>query len=43
MRRRDAGYELIAGHRRFEAAKVLGWRKIAAIVRDETDDSRPTS
>jgi ParB family chromosome partitioning protein len=31
-------YELIAGHRRFEAAKQLGWTAIAAAVRDETDD-----
>jgi ParB/RepB/Spo0J family partition protein len=38
VRRRGAGYELIAGHRRFEAAKVLGWTEIAAVVRDETDD-----
>jgi ParB family chromosome partitioning protein len=38
VRRRDAGYELIAGHRRFEAARVLGWTEIAAVVRDETDD-----
>ena len=30
-------YELVAGHRRFEAARTLGWREIAAVVRDETD------
>ena len=38
VRRRGDGYELIAGHRRFQAAKVLGWTEIAAVVRDETDD-----
>jgi ParB family transcriptional regulator, chromosome partitioning protein len=38
VRRRGAGYEVIAGHRRLEAARVLGWNEIAAVVRDETDD-----
>jgi ParB family chromosome partitioning protein len=38
VRRRGSGYELIAGHRRFEAAKLAGWTTIAAVVRDETDD-----
>ncbi|MDQ6674548.1 MAG: ParB/RepB/Spo0J family partition protein [Chloroflexota bacterium] len=38
VRRRGAGYELIAGHRRYEAAKRLGWSEIAAMVRDETDE-----
>jgi ParB/RepB/Spo0J family partition protein len=38
VRRRGAGYELIAGRRRYAAAKVLGWTEIAAVVRDETDE-----
>jgi ParB family chromosome partitioning protein len=38
VRRRGTQYELIAGHRRFEAAKLAGWTEIAAVVRDETDD-----
>ena len=38
VRQRAEGYELIAGHRRYSAAKVLGWTEIAAVVRDETDE-----
>jgi ParB family chromosome partitioning protein len=38
VRRRGSGYELIAGHRRYEAARRLGWSEIAAVVRDETDE-----
>lgn len=38
VRRQVGGYELIAGHRRLEAAKKLGWAEIAAVVRNETDD-----
>jgi ParB family chromosome partitioning protein len=38
VRRRGGGYELIAGHRRLQAAKVLGWTSIPAAVREETDD-----
>jgi ParB/RepB/Spo0J family partition protein len=38
VRRRDGGYQLLAGHRRLKAARQLGWTKIAAVVRDETDE-----
>jgi len=38
VRRHGAGYELIAGHRRYQAAHHLGWTAIAAVVRDETDE-----
>ena len=39
----NATLALTAGHRRLEAAKLIGWREIAAVVRDETDANRPTS
>jgi ParB family chromosome partitioning protein len=32
------GYELMAGHRRVEAARQLGWATIPALVRPETAD-----
>lgn len=38
VRRRGDRYELIAGHRRYAAARLLGWTEIAAVVRDETDE-----
>jgi ParB family chromosome partitioning protein len=37
VRHVDGGYELIAGHRRLEAARSLGWTDIAAVVRVESD------
>ena len=37
-RRGRDGYELIAGHRRVQAAKLIGWPEIAAVIRDENDD-----
>jgi len=38
VRRVNGAYELIAGHRRLAAATQLGWRQIAAVVRNESDD-----
>jgi ParB family chromosome partitioning protein len=38
VRRCGTGYELVAGHRRLEAAKQAGWTEIPALVRAETDD-----
>lgn len=34
----DAEYEIIAGERRYRAAKSLGWDKISAIVEDMDDE-----
>lgn len=34
----DAEYEIIAGERRYRAAKLLGWEKISAIVEEMDDD-----
>ncbi len=39
VRKVDDGYERIAGFRRLEAVKRLGWSKIPAIVVDDVDDS----
>jgi ParB/RepB/Spo0J family partition protein len=38
VRRQGAVYELVARHRRLDAAKQVGWTEIAAVVREETDD-----
>lgn len=38
----DAEYEIIAGERRYRAAKSLGWDKISAIV-EEMDDEKVAS
>ncbi len=37
VRQLDAGYELVAGERRWRAVRSLGWKKIPAVVR-EVDD-----
>jgi ParB family transcriptional regulator, chromosome partitioning protein len=37
VRRKDQGYELIAGERRLRAVRTLEWRTIPAIVRDMND------
>lgn len=38
VRENGDGYEIIAGERRFRAAKSLGWEKIPAIVNNMDDD-----
>ena len=38
VRRKADGYELIAGERRFTAAKVLKLKEIPAIIREATDE-----
>jgi len=37
VRQVDGGYELVAGERRWRAARELGWKKIPAVVRDVDD------
>jgi ParB family chromosome partitioning protein len=37
VRQVEAGYELVAGERRWRAARDLGWKKIPAVVRDVDD------
>lgn len=38
VRRVEEGYERIAGFRRVEAVKLLGWERIPAVVLDEVSD-----
>lgn len=38
VRANGSGWELVAGHRRVEAARSLGWDTIPAIVLDETEE-----
>jgi len=38
VRRAERHYELVAGHRRFEAIKLLNWAQVPALVRDESAD-----
>lgn len=37
VRRLEAGYELVAGERRWRAVRELGWRTIPAVIRDVDD------
>ena len=37
VRQIDGGYELVAGERRWRAARDLGWKRIPAVVRDVDD------
>jgi len=39
VRRLAEGYQLVAGHRRYEAVCSLGWTEIPAVVRDETEEA----
>jgi ParB family chromosome partitioning protein len=38
VRRCSPGYQLVAGHRRYEAARHLGWVEMPAVIRDESDE-----
>jgi len=37
VREMDGAYQLVAGERRWRAAKALGWKRIPAVVRDVDD------
>ena len=37
VRESDSGYQLVAGERRWRAARDLGWKRIPAVVRDVDD------
>lgn len=38
VRRVEDGYQIVAGGRRFEAARRLGWEKIPAVIKDNVTD-----
>jgi ParB family chromosome partitioning protein len=35
--RRDAGFEIVAGERRYRAARLAGWTKVPVVILDEQD------
>jgi len=37
VRRKGSGFEIVAGHRRFLAARELGWKTIRSIVKERSD------
>ena len=43
VREKDGGYELVAGRRRLEAVKALGWETIPAVVHGELSDDGLTA
>lgn len=38
VRRKDSKYEIIAGGRRYEAIKRLGWNKVPAVIKENISD-----
>lgn len=38
VRKKEAGYELVAGERRFRAIKDLGWAEVPVVVKDVSDE-----
>lgn len=38
VRKKESGYEIVSGHRRFLAVKELGWEKIMAIIKEANDE-----
>jgi ParB family chromosome partitioning protein len=39
VRKRDSRYELIAGERRFRAARELGWTTVPVLIKEATDEN----